>query len=245
MSKLQEIFNKRKKQKEIEDGNLKVLISDVAKKTTDEMLKELKPTLIKETKDIINKTIKDLATIKKGDKGNKGEDGIGKDGADGRDYILTAKDKKEISKMIKVPVIKEVIEKPIITNEIKEEAKYEEPKEIAKKINTLESVIEMKSIKGLDAFLRKMQVSLRETARSGIKMGGGMGNWVHEVFNTTSATTSVSVAGNIAANGNAIIVRYQGQILAHNVHYTVSGKTITFTFSLENSTNIEITYVRS
>lgn len=46
----------------------------------------------------------------------------------------------------KIEVVKE---QPIITNEIVEVAKYEEPKNIADKLNTLEEVIDQKVIKGL------------------------------------------------------------------------------------------------
>lgn len=120
------------------------------------------------------------------------------------------------------------------------------PDEIATKLNTLEQKVEIKAIKGIEDIIRKLQMSIREAKRSGGKLGsGGMGNWVHQVFNTSSATTSVTVDNNIAAGGNAIIVRYQGQMLAHGQQYTVSGKTITFTFALEDDTFIDITYVRS
>lgn len=78
-------------------------------------------------------------------------------GDKGDDYVLTADDKAEISKLVKVPVIERVVEKtevirevPIITNEIKEVAKYENAEQIVEKINTLENVIERKTIKGLD-----------------------------------------------------------------------------------------------
>lgn len=85
----------------------------------------------------------DSISLQKGDKGD-----------DGKDYVLTDSDKKEISELVVVPVVEKVIEKvetikelPIITNEIKEVAKYENAEKIVEKINTLENVIDIKTIK--------------------------------------------------------------------------------------------------
>lgn len=81
---------------------------------------------------------------------------------DGKDYVLTESDKKEIAKSIKVPVVEKiiekrekVIEKPIVTNEIKEVAIAETAEQIVEKINTLptdkdEYKIDVKHIKGID-----------------------------------------------------------------------------------------------
>jgi len=118
----------------------------------------------------------------------------------------------------------------------------DKPQEIANKINTLSQAINIDTIKGLDNIIKNLSSSIRAKNMVG---GGGMGNWMHEVFDTSSVTTSVTLTNNIAASGSAIMVRYQGQMLAHNVQYTVSGSTITFTFTLEDNTNIEITYVRA
>lgn len=97
----------------------------------------------------ISEQIKELKSdieniqLQKGDKGD-----------DGKDYILTDSDKEEISKLVEVPVVEKIIEKvetvkevPIITNEIKEVAKYENAEQIVEKINTLENVIDIKTIK--------------------------------------------------------------------------------------------------
>lgn len=90
----------------------------------------------------------------KGDKGDKGES-----------YLLTSKDKREIAKLIDVPVVDKIIEKvevivekPTVTNNeiIKEVAKYESPEEVTKKINTLSEVLEMSTIKGLKKLLSEI-----------------------------------------------------------------------------------------
>lgn len=84
------------------------------------------------------------------------------DGKDWKDYILTNKDKEEIAREIPVPIVEKVIEKreiikevPIITNEIKEVAKHETPKQIVKKIESLEwqERLSANAIKWLEAFM--------------------------------------------------------------------------------------------
>lgn len=64
----------------------------------------------------------------------------------------------------------------------------------------------------------------------------------HESFTMDGADTSVTLAQGVAADGNAVIVRYQGQTLDMTTHYTVSGNKITFTFTPDNATTISVTY---
>jgi len=80
--------------------------------------------------------------------------------------------------------------------------------------------------------------------------GGGMGSIVHQVFDGDDSTTSFTLSSNVAAAGNAIWVRYQGQMLTKDVHYTISGKTLntaggSSNFTAESGTNIDVTYVRT
>ena len=112
------------------------------KPTKKEITALIEPLLPSDTK--LTKLIKPL--IPEPIKGDKGED-----------YVLTAKDKKEIAKGIKVPVVEKVIEKfttiekPITIDktktEIKEVAKYEDADTIAEKLNTLTKKIDFKVIK--------------------------------------------------------------------------------------------------
>lgn len=111
-----------------------------------------------------------LVTIK-GDKGEPGKDGNTptkeelikivkplipepKKGDKGDNYIITEKDKKEIAKSIKVPVVekvieKQIIEKPIITEIVKEVAKYEDAEIIADKLSRVEKQwLSIEAIKG-------------------------------------------------------------------------------------------------
>ena len=93
-------------------------------------------------------------------RGEKGDNGI--DGVDGCDYVLTESDKKEIAKSIKVPVVEKIIEKteviretPIVTNEIKEVAKYEDAESLRDKLETLkdENRLDASAIKNLPEFI--------------------------------------------------------------------------------------------
>ena len=83
----------------------------------------------------------------------------------GKDYVLTEQDKKEIAKKIEVPVVEKVIEKtevireqPIVTNEIKEVAKYENPEQIRDKLEELtgEDRLDKSAIKGLAEEIKKL-----------------------------------------------------------------------------------------
>lgn len=116
----------------------------------------------------------------KGDKGDKGDDGKTPTdeelvalieplipepikGEDGQDYILTEEDKKEIAQSIEVPIVEKIIEKTEVIREtpitidktktvVKEVAKYETAKELAKKLNTLTKEIDFKVIKNFPDF---------------------------------------------------------------------------------------------
>lgn len=114
---------------------------------------------------------------KKGDKGDKG-DSPTKDelvsiitplipepikGDSGEDYVLTEKDKKEIAKSVKVPVVEKIIEKTEVIREtpvtidktktiVKEVAKYETADEIIEKLNTLSKALDWKTIKNFPDF---------------------------------------------------------------------------------------------
>ena len=213
--------------------------------------------LIENNNKIVSKEIdklreNELHNIKKGDKGDKPKAGIDYPiPKNGQDYILTEKDKKEIASKIQVPVVEKVIEKtevikeqPIITNEIKEVAKYEDAEKIISKINTMEQSILPEVIIGLKDWMQKVQ---KRFEKNGVKNNdrGGMGNWVHERFNISSATTSITLLSKIAAGGLAHIARYQGQVLDLDVDYSVNNNLITLLFTPDDSTVFTIAYIRT
>ena len=77
--------------------------------------------------------------------------------------------------------------------------------------------------------------------------GGGLGNIQHESKSVTSASTTVSTNSKIAGSGYAIWAYYQGQLIMRGVHYTVGTdqKTLTLLFTPQDSTTIDIIYVRT
>ncbi len=71
-----------------------------------------------------------------------------------------------------------------------------------------------------------------------------MGDWVHQSFNVNSSTTTITLSDNIAANGFAIMAFYQGQFIVRGTHYTQSNNILTLTFTPENSTTIDVAFVK-
>lgn len=84
---------------------------------------------------------------------------------------------------------------------------------------------------------------IEKTRRLGGGISGGLGKWEHEEFDTDSSTTTISVERMIAGRGTVAFVRYNGQMLAHNVHYTVNARDITFTFTLDDNSKVDVSYV--
>lgn len=132
-----------------------------------------------------------------------------------------------------------------------EDGSPDTPEQVIEKVNTGTLLIKRKRIEGLDEELSAIKKNIAAVSTTVRKPqapkggGGGMGNWVHEVFSVSSATTTVTVANKIAAGGTAALVRYQGQLLALNVQYTIAAKVITPLFSIEDNTVIDVTYVRA
>lgn len=120
------------------------------------------------------------------------------------------------------------------------------PEKIADKLNTLDEKVNMSVIKGLADKFKTFQNLLKER-KSAPKSGGGMGNVVHETTAISSATTTITTAQKIAANGNALWVYYQNGFIVKGTDYTVGGdrKTLTLLFTPQDSTNINIVYVRA
>lgn len=121
----------------------------------------------------------------------------------------------------------------------------DKPEQIAHKLNTLEGAIDQKVIKGLSLTLRNLFNGLKEKNRSRSQGGGGIGNPQHETKNVSSATTTVTLSYGVAAGGRMIWAYYQGQNLVYGTHYTISGKTMTLLFTPQDSTFIDITYIRA
>lgn len=70
-------------------------------------------------------------------------------------------------------------------------------------------------------------------------VGGGMGSIVPFTLAGDGNTTQFTLPAIPTQEGLGLIVHYQGQFLQTTTHYTVSGKTISLTFTPEASTFIE------
>lgn len=176
-----------------------------------------------------------FAKLTKGDRGEKGDSIKGEQGKEGKD----GRDGKNGERGAEGKGGKDGKE-----GKDGKDGSPDKPLEVAEKLNTLEEKIEQKVIKGLEKRFKDLIALMREK-KGGGSTGGGMGKWVHQQTAVSSVTTTVTLSYNVAANSNAILVRYQGQLLAHNVQYTISGKIITLLFTPENSTYIDATYVRT
>ena len=125
---------------------------------------------------------------------------------------------------------------PLVLSKLPKQ-ELESAEKIAKKLNTLFEAIDWKVIRGL----KKEFAKASGPKQSG---GGGMGNIQHETKAVSSATTTVATTYSIAGGGYAIWAYYNGQLIMRGTHYTVSGKTLTLTFTPQDNTSIDIIYIR-
>lgn len=120
----------------------------------------------------------------------------------GKDYVLTAKDKKDIAASIKIPVIEKVIEKttvnqPIITHETKEVAVGDEPDVIVEKINESKKIIDAERVRGLTNVIHQLETI--GSNPQGKEAGGG-GNVVRYLSNgvvISAYVTEINFSSNI------------------------------------------------
>lgn len=110
-------------------------------------------------------------------------------GEKGDPYVLTEKDKKDI--VSKLKVVKEeriIVKEPIVTNEIKEVAIYEEAEQIADKLNTLKEILNMDVIKGLKDAIEEL-VNKRMEGRGGATYGRVMNKYARKTTLLVDAAT--------------------------------------------------------
>ncbi len=211
--------------------------------TEDEVKKEISKVI---NSDKVQRTIKDIITELiakgmrglKGDRGDKGDRGEsiegpqGPMGPRGKDYVLTSQDIRAIADIIPKP--KDGLDgSPDSSNEVVD------------KVNSATRKIKLAMIDGLEERLKLLHRTISEKVVS--KGGGGMGNVQHELFNVSSATTTVTTVSPISGNGYAIMgLFHNGQQLHRGTHYTVGGnrRTITLTFTPQDDTQITIVYIR-
>lgn len=113
-------------------------------------------------------------------------------------------------------------------------------KQIVKKLNDTKGLVGLHVIKGLEEMLTNMRIKIRAGGKGGAK-GGGMGSPVDFQFIGDGATTDFTLASAPSGNGNikAIWVNYMGQQQHPVTHFTVSGKTLSMTFTPKDGAIIE------
>lgn len=118
------------------------------------------------------------------------------------------------------------------------------PEEIRDKLETLENEerLNWSAIEGLEDLIRSIAKEMKPT-------GGTTANMQvshyprHEQFTMDGVATSVTLLEAPSADGKAAWVHYNGQFLALANTYTVSGNKITFTFTPEADTTVEVVYI--
>lgn len=225
---MKSFIQKKKRAKEAETLDIGQFVLKNSDKIVNDFINELRPKLIKETEQILKAKADDLVkNVRKGDKGDVG-DSI--KGDKGDSYILTSQDKKEIASKIKVPVVDKIIEK---TEVIKEVEKKTDPKDIAKKLNTLKEVIDPKTIKGLEETLKQYATAITSAQNKPILAGGG--GFVERNFiddetptGTVNGTNKVFTLANTPNPSTSLKVFVNGARMRITEDYTLSGATITF-----------------
>lgn len=151
---LVDVMDKIDERKEYEDSKLDKLFSNIQQLKIDKILDEIESVKGEKGDDGHTPTEEELIPIIEPLIKPLIPDPI--PGEPGKDYVLTAKDKKEIAKSIKVPVVEKVIEtiiekQPIVTNEVKEVAVADTPEKIKEKLEGLEGEerLDAKAIKNL------------------------------------------------------------------------------------------------
>lgn len=113
--------------------------------------------------------------------------------------------------------------------EIGKDGSPDKPEEIVKKLNTLQGVLDLKVIEGLDGMIKKWQEELSKRLFYQ-KKGGGMGNVITETPSGTVNNSNTVFTLSYVPKTNSLILLWQGQFQRSGAsfEYTISGKTITF-----------------
>lgn len=129
-----------------------------------------------------------------------------------------------------------------------EDASAISPTLIVTKLEALEGEkrLDKSAIKGLENILDTFSQNISRVRNSIGKGGGGMSNIIHDEFDGDGSTTVFTLSSRVAGNGTAVFgLRYQGSTQQLGSQYTISGRTLTMTFTPDNGTKIHITYART
>jgi len=131
-------------------------------------------------------------------------------------------------------------------HEMMEEIRESIPKIDNTELNKLKqklSDLKIKDIDGLEDALKKL-IKQQSKAGTYITPPTALYRPLHETHTVNNGTASVQLSQGVSAEGTAIFVRYQGQVLDLGEHYTVSGNRVTFDGGINfvDGTTISITY---
>lgn len=244
-----DILAKAKQKKFLGEGDFAVrsFIDAKVQAMVQTILAEITPEIVKEAKKKVNEEIDGLTKrIMKGDKGEKGDKG---------DSPSETELESLIFPLIPDPIKGERGERGLVgpkgdsiigpKGEDGKDGSPDTPIQIADKLNTKEEIVEIKVIKGLQNWLNTLKQNIREKTVQ--KSGGGQGNWVTEPPSgaINDSNTTFTLSSNVASNGKALILLYQGQVLEPGNQFTISGRTITTTFIPETGTSLFAFYTRT
>lgn len=228
---------------------------------TEQMLEEMLPAKVEEAlKNLLEEKTNKKLKGEKGDKGDKGD--TGRAGMDATNITEVA---QQAAKMIPRPRdgYNGINGKDGKKGERGEPGKQgkeglpgrpgkdgspDTPDQVVEKVNDASRKIRMSAIDGLPTELDNLRVAIRSSGgRKGGGGGGGMGNVQHETKSVGSATTTITTNYKIAGQGYAVWAYYQGQFIVRGTHYTVGTdqKTLTLIFTPDNSTAIDLVYIRT
>lgn len=140
----------------------------------------------------------------------------------GKDYVLTAKDKKDIARSIDVPIVEKVIQKtevirerPIVTNEIREVAVGDEPDEVIAKINQSKKRIDAKRVGGLEEVIQLAQEFGSNPQGQYVNVGGAnplilLSNGVRVTDYVTEINFSTNITPVYSGNGRVTLTASGG-----------------------------------
>ena len=233
MAGIQELI-RRKRIKSIPTDNINLALFEIAREAVLSQLPALEARMTQDLYEALEKKIDSIPHIK-GDQGKQGPPGDsgapgrpGAPGAPGRDAVGKPGPKGD----------------PGAPGAPGKDGGPDTPVQITEKLNTTEALVEQKVVKGLPQALRHLERSINS---GGSKKGGGMGNVTHQHSAVSSATTTVATTQKIGGGGFALWVFYNGQMIARGTDYTVGSdlKTLTLLFTPQDSTVIDIVYIRA
>lgn len=221
------------------------------RKNTDERFEKVDQK-IEELKEVVEPNMKALAESLRGKDGYTPQKGVdyfdGEKGESGKTYILSKNDKKEIARLVEVPIVEKVIEKteviheqPIVTQEIKEVAIAESPEQLRDKLKTLkdDERLPKEAIKGIEDIEKDIEMLKKRPVTQG--QGGVVSRDYFVDIDLSDQLDGFTKTFNIQAIRKILSVDLQSYpygALRKGIDYTYTNTTIAFTDTIDASTQL-------